>query len=316
MPDITRKTISATEAPALVDASPYITRWMLYRRLATGMNIDSPEHNRMDWGKRMEPLILTAAAEELRLEVVPNAGADGRQVYERRNLLGCTRDATVICPDRGPGAFDAKCVFDYRVWMDEWAGGKKPPRHHEIQLQVQMYVGDGERPFQWGTLCAWLAGDLHFFDRKPIPELWERLEKEAAAMFADIAAGREPDPFGAPVEQPWLAECFPTIAGKVLDLSDASDANAIAIAERVRLLVWHADERLGHERAEKAVKAELLGLAKDCDTVLLPYGIKVSVSRSTRAGFTVKPTTVTKLTPYVPKEGVPIGDIKAGEVAI
>ena len=34
MPDQTLKTISASEAAALFNASPYVTRWMLYQRFA------------------------------------------------------------------------------------------------------------------------------------------------------------------------------------------------------------------------------------------------------------------------------------------
>jgi hypothetical protein len=210
MPDPTRQTISATEAPALFNASPYVTRWMLHRRFAHGDEIHSPEHNRMDWGKRLQPLLLAAAAEDLRLEVKPNAS----DVYVRNARLGCTRDAEIICPDRGPGALETKCVFDSGVWMREWAGGKTPPRHHEIQLQVQMYVGDGERPFQWGVLAAWIGGEMHYFEREPILELWDEIDKEARQFFADVQAGTEPDPFGAPIESALLAKVFPTLTAR------------------------------------------------------------------------------------------------------
>lgn len=309
MPDPLRKTISATEAPALLDASPYLTRWLLYRRFAHGEDFASPEHNRMDWGKRLEPLVLQAAADELHLQVIPNRDDKNEQVYERRGLLGCTRDATIVCPDRGPGTLETKCVFDYGVWMEKWSGGKAPPREYEIQLQVQMYVGDGERPFNWGTLTAWLAGELHHFERKPIPDLWERLKAEAKTFFDDIAAGNEPPAFGAPVEVPWLTKIFPTQSGKVLALTDPEDRNAMKVAESVRMLTWHTQERLGHEKAEKNIKAALLALATDHETVLLPYGIKVDVKEQKRSGYTVAPTSFKVLKPYVPKDGVPIGNI-------
>src|SRR5712671_4055890 len=111
MPDPERRTISATESPALFGASPYATPWMLYQRFANGVDIDSQGDNRMDWGQRLEPLILAHAAQELRLEVRPNREPDGTQRYVRRGRLGCTRDGTVICPDRGPGAIETKAVF-------------------------------------------------------------------------------------------------------------------------------------------------------------------------------------------------------------
>lgn len=307
MPDPLRKSISATEAPALVDASPYVTRWLLYRRFANGEEFNPAENNRMNWGKLMEPLILKAAAEELRLEVIPNSDGAGSQVYERRGPLGCTRDATVICPDRGPGAMDSKCIFDYGVWMRDWGGGKSPPRHVEIQLQVQMFVGDGEKPFAWGTIPAWVGGELKFFERKPIPKLWAMLEEKAAAFLADVAAKREPEPFGAVMEIAALTELFPTVPGSVLAMDELTKEN-LAIAEKVRTMKWHSEERLGHEKGEKAIKAELTALAKEHDTILLPYGIKVSIKPQSRAGFTVKPTTFKVVDAYVPKD-VPEGNI-------
>lgn len=105
MPDPLRQTISATEAAALFEVSPYLTPWMLYQRFAGGMEIDPLDvHVRMDWGTRMEPLILQYAAEQYGLEIRPNKGPDGAQVYVRNGLLGCTRDAEVYCPSRGESA--------------------------------------------------------------------------------------------------------------------------------------------------------------------------------------------------------------------
>lgn len=307
MPDPTRKTISATEASALVDASPYVTKWLLYRRFVHGEDYSDAENNRMSWGKKLEPLILQAAAEELRLEVIPNKDGGGDQVYERRGLLGCTRDATVICPDRGPGAMDSKCVFDYGVWMRDWGGGKGPPRHVEIQLQVQMYVGDGDKPFTWGTIPAWVGGEIKYFERKPIPKLWAMLEEKATAFFADVEAKREPEPFGATFEIEALNLLFPTQVGNPLMMDELTKEN-LAIAEKVRTMKWHGAERLGHEKGEKAIKAELQALAKEHDAIHLPYGIRVDIKQQARAGFTVKPTTFKVVDAYVPKD-LPEGNI-------
>src|SRR5262249_37280989 len=153
---------------------------------------DVEPNARMDWGKKMQPLILEEVAREMRLEIVPNADDS----YHRRGLLGCTRDATIICPDRGRGAVEAKCCFDYRTWMTEWSGGRAPPRAHEIQVQQQMYVGDETGPYTWGLIVAWLAGELHYFERRQMPDLWGKLITESEAFFADVKAGREPEPFG------------------------------------------------------------------------------------------------------------------------
>lgn len=281
MPDPNRATISATEASALFNANPYVTRWMLWQRFANGLDIDQSADNRMDWGKRMELLVLAAAAEDLKLEVVPNRDhATGRQHYMSRGPLGCSRDAAIICPDRGPGALETKCVFDYRSWMENWAGGEQPPRQYEIQLQVQMYVGDGAMPFDWGVIAAWVCGEMFYFERAPMPDLWEALEAEAEGFFADLHAGREPNPFGSAVEMPLMRALFTPRAKTVLDLRERQDA--MDVLENARMYVYHRDSRLGHAVGEQAALARLRATIKGNEELLLPHGANVRQSKSGR----------------------------------
>lgn len=272
MPDPTRKTISATEVSGLFGVSPYVTRWMLWQKFARGIDIDVDEHSRMTWGKKLQPLIIEQAAEDLALEVQPNAD----DTYHRRGLLGCTRDATIICPSRGPGALETKCVFDYRAWMTDWTGGKSAPRYHEIQLQQQMLVGDenGE-PYRWGIIAAWVAGDLHYFEREPIPELWEKLRGEAADFFTTVQENAEPNPFGEPVEIEWLVKLLPTQRGKIIDLSD--DPAAESHCEIARQYLHAKEQENGGKRTAEPLRGKLLALARDAEEVALPYGIKVRI---------------------------------------
>lgn len=308
MPDPIRQTISATEVPALFNASPYTTRWMLHQRFAGKAVDDKPADARMDWGKRLEPLVIAQAADDLRLEVRPNSDGKGMQVYERRGRLGCTRDATIIDPSRGPGSLETKCVFDYRIWMTEWAGGKAPPRHYELQLQTQMCVGDGETPHKWGVLAAWLGGEVHYFERSPLPELWEAADIEAGKFFDDVKAGREPEPVGEAIEAPLLKRLYPVRQGDVLDMTDITDPIAKAHAELCAQFAWHRDERLGHQKGEEKIKAQLLALARGHERIELPYGINVKLKETSRAGYTVKPTTYTTVDVFVP-DNVPRGNL-------
>lgn len=311
MPDPLRQTISATETPALFNASPYVTRWMLYQRFANNVPIDKEADNRMDWGKRLEPVILPAIAEQQRLEVEANRGEDGAQVYVRRGLLGCTRDARIISPDIGPGACEVKVVFDYATWMREWGGGTSPPRQIEVQLQQQMKVGDGEssEPYAWGMIAVFVCGDLHYFRRKPIPELWDAMDLEADRFFEIVAKRKEPDPFGAPVEVPLLNQLFPPPESNALDYTNEPDA--IKRAEDVVMMKWHAEQRLGHEKAEKALKAQMMALGRGHSEILLPHGIKVGLKQQTRAGHMVKPSSFTNVSCFVP-EGIPDGTLNVG----
>jgi hypothetical protein len=303
MPDPTRKTISATEMSMLLGVSPYGTRWMLYQRFAKGIEAPGPDHNRLDWGTKMEPLLLDQAAADLRLEVQTNRQPDGSQIYLRRGLLGCSRDADIYDPQRGPGALETKCCFDYKVLMQEWDGGKTPPRQHEIQLQQQMFVGDGEKPYEWGTIALWCGGDMTYFHRKPMLDLWETFEREAESFFADVAAGNEPKPFGSPVEVPLLKQLFAVPSGEIVNVTDALGlVEATKLAQRVVDADYQRVVRLAAEKVEKETQAKLLALAKDADELELPQGIRVKINRSARAGYSVKPTTVVSVKAHIPQQ--------------
>jgi hypothetical protein len=283
MPDITRETISATEMSGLLGVSPYLTKWMLFQRFAKGIDAPGPEHNRLDWGTKMEPLLLEQAAADLRLEVTTNRQADGSQVYLRRGLLGCSRDADIYDPQRGPGALETKCCFDYKVLMQEWDGGKTPPRQHEIQLQQQMYVGDGIKPFDWGVIALWCGGDMTYFQRKPMPDLWEKFELEAMQFFADVRAGAEPEPFGSPIEVPLLKQIFDKPTGEIINaVEKLGEVEATKLAQRVVDADYQRTIRLAAEKVEAETQAKLIAILKDADEIELPQGIRVTRKVGTR----------------------------------
>ncbi len=191
---------------------------MLWRRFANGIEPPYEEDARMAWGKKLQPLIIQQVAQKRNLEVFPN-----QDTYVRRGLLGCTRDAVILSPEHGPGALEIKCVFDYEQWGRKWDTGKTVPRDIEIQLQQQMYVGDDSGSFQWGLIVVWVCADLYYFERKPIGDLWTRLEQEAQHFFDTVKRNEEPNPSGAAVELPLLTRLFPTRPDSVLDLSDDPD---------------------------------------------------------------------------------------------
>jgi hypothetical protein len=296
MPDPSRATLSATQTPALFGASPYLTRWMLLRHFIHGDEISSPEHNRMNWGSKLQPLLLAQAAEDLHLEVRPNAGDE----YVRKGLVGCTRDAEIICPDRGPGALECKCVFDHATWMTTWNGGKLLPKHIEIQTQQQMLVGDGVRPFSWGVIAVWVCGEMKYFERTPIDELWWAINVEADKFFADVLAKVEGDPFGEPIEEPLLARLFTPQPGKTIDFTMHPDAGDLAAVPL--MLNYHRTESAAHGKGEKTNKARLKALMGDAEEATFAGGIKVRAKQQSRAGHTVKPSSFTVLDVYVPED--------------
>lgn len=275
MPDAQRKTISATQAPALFNASPYVTRWMLYRFLK-GDSIEREVSDRMSWGLRLQPLVLQQAADDLKLEVTPNMA----NTYVRATFapLGYTSDALIHCPDRGAGAIEVKCVFDYGTWMREWHGGKAPPKHYELQLAQQITVGDGTDPFKWGVIAAWVAGEMHYFERAYDATVATTLAREASVMLEDVAADREPDPFGVAVESPLLRQLFPVRKGSTLDLRDHADG--AKWRQHAAMFRQFKEQESFYDKAAGAARDQILALARDHETILLPGG--ASIKQSTR----------------------------------
>lgn len=277
MPDPDRKSLSATESPALFGASPYLTEWMLYMKFAEGLDIEPDSHSRMDWGSKIQPLVLEQVRDDKKLEVHANEGAH----YDRLGYLGCTRDAKIICPDRGPGSLEIKCVFDFRSWATTWDGGRTVPRHYEIQLQQQMYVGDtqgGGYGHLWGLIAVWCCAEMHYFEREPDNELWVQLTTRAQRFFDNVAARREPDPFGSLVELPFMRERWKPIAESTLDRREATDENAHLLERAALYASLDASAKADEKEAEK-IKAELLAIAKDRETVWLPHGANFKIKR-------------------------------------
>jgi hypothetical protein len=275
MPDETRKTISSTQCAALVGESKWETEFTLSEWFR-GRELPDDSDERMSWGLKMQPLLLEQAAADLRLEVIPNEG----DIYTTRDIFGATLDSTIICPDRGPGSLETKVVFDYIQWMERWSGGDRPPVDYEIQLQIQMYVGDGTTHYEWGVIAAWLAGEMHYFERKPDEELWANLHDLGEKFLARVSDENEKfDPFGLAIEFPWITNKWPVVERKTLDLTEGSDDN-VALAETARMYAWCQAQKSEFTKLERELKTKLVGLAEDNDTVALPADIYINVSKS------------------------------------
>jgi hypothetical protein len=124
-----------------------------------------------------------------------------------------------------------------------------------------------------------------YFERKPIRKLWDAIKIESAAFFDCVRRGDEPDPFGSPIEAPLIAKLFPTVPDKVLDLRN--DPEADKWSNDVQQYQYHKEAASGHDRAEAELKARLMGLAKDNESVLLPCGVNYRIAKSGK-GRTIK----------------------------
>lgn len=287
MPDSTRKTISASQVAGLFNRSPYMTRWMCYHFIKNGMPLggEAEPGDRMDWGNRLESVILRAVADELRLDVVPNQRYDVMPDLP----LGCTRDADLIDPTLGYGVVEVKNVDGMR-YRDTWTEEFAPP-HIEIQHQSQLMVPHPVHGLpQWGVIAALVGGnELKILRRSHGREMQKDIRAEVIKLFAEVAEGKEPDPLGTEREVRGLQFLYPErVPGKIITRMD--DEDSAYLVEEYREI---NQQRIELEKTEKSLRVKILALGQDAEVVNVPrYEIRYKVEK--RNGYTVEPSQHTK----------------------
>lgn len=284
MPDLEWKSVSASQAPALLNRSPYFTRWQLHHAFRRrDRSLIEPEPNaRMDLGKLYQPLILKRAAQVYRLDVVENEADE----YLRDGRLGCTLDAHMDAPDRGRMAVEAKRVHWLR-WKQTWTETAAPP-DIEVQLQAQLAVTGWSHGL---IVCDNGDDELLYYEREANKELIERLRDEARLFFAALAADKEPDPLGSPLELPMLANLYPeTDPKKIVEIMDDED---LALAVRQFDQAREA-EGFNRKLAEQC-RAKLLGAAGDA-AILRVNGATCYIKKIPVAATLCQPHTEAKVT--------------------
>lgn len=218
MPDPLRQTVSASQAAGLFNASPYVTRRALYDFFHDNVDLDERENESMSFGKAIESFILRRTADKLALEVVHNFAAE----YVRREdaPIGCTLDARVTCPTRGPGIVQAKSVR-WQVHKADWTPAKAP-LHIEIQTQHEMLVTNAK----WGVIACMIGANEDFllYERRPDERVYERLLEESRRLMADVANHNRPPVFGEKIELRGIEQTYPE-ADPEKRLEDMSDAD-------------------------------------------------------------------------------------------
>lgn len=282
MPDPTFATLSASQIPELLGLSSWGTRLTLYHQFQRRVYEERKQFGRMRLGKILEPIIVELVAERLVLEVRHNAKAE----YHRHPELplGCTADATVLCPTRGFGIVETKAV-DKWEFAKSWTE-KSAPRMYEAQLQEQMMIPHPEHGLPaWGILAPYVYNDgdegrLELYERRPIASAAERIAAEAKAFFADLAAGKAPPAFGLPVELGIVSEQFPEVdEARVIEAEDNYD-----MAEFARLYAWTAEQAKAFARTESEMKPKLAQFLEDAAVAKLAAGVRVKSRKTQMAG--------------------------------
>ncbi len=293
--------ITATAAAALFGASPYMTPFDLFHRLAGNMKVEIQESERMLWGKRLQDSIAAGICEDNGWRIV-----EGHPfLYARSKALeGMAASPDYIIediarPELGYGSLEIKNV-DYFIAKDDWSDEESPP-HIELQLQHQLAVCG----FSWGAVGGLIGGNSSkVFRRDADAEVIAAIFEAAREMFDRIKRNDAPSPhYGKDYETLRTLYKHATI-GKIINLDFPDDAETDV--EKLTALIdqkYNADiaAKLAKEDAQRA-SAELLDFIKDAETVL-GNGWQVKAGTTHKDGYTAvfKPTTYRTIRVFKPK---------------
>lgn len=261
MPDPQMKTVSATQVAALFNLSPYETRWMLHRQFR-GVEVER-ETERMTWGKLLEPVILFSAAQELRIEMTTNEQAEyvrGPLARDKPLILGCTVDAYFEDPEFGKTVIEAKNV-DWLQWKEKWSETAAPP-HIELQVQAQMAVLGAT----FGYIACLVGGnELRLYRRKIDQDTIALIRVEADTFLVDADRDKAPEPFGEPIEIPYINKLWPAVEpAKVYEYAPEREAE---IAETINRFRHAKDQESFYKKMKEGSRAKLLGWTEDAEIV-------------------------------------------------
>jgi len=191
-----RTTRNASDAPAMMGASPYVTRAELIRRYATGLEreIDAATQKVFDRGHEVEPALRAMAEQLIGEELYPITGVrdDG---YLGASFDGVTLGEDRILEAKQANAMKLECVARNEIpHQDYWQIVQQFAVCESANRCLYM-VGDGTEA---GT--RWMFIERHQVAHD-IPKLiasWQQFDADVAAYVPEPAAasapaGRAPD---------------------------------------------------------------------------------------------------------------------------
>lgn len=308
-----RTTRNASEAPAMMGASPYVSRAELLCQHATGIEreIDAATQFRFDRGHEVEPALRALAETIIEEDLYPVTGVSD-EGYIGASFDGVTLAEDVIFEAKQHNAEKRACIYD----------GEIPPADY-WQIVQQFAVCES------ATQCLYLCGDGTEMNTA---QLWiERAQVEAdipkllagwAQFDADVAA-YQPEPAAAPAAVGRAPDQLPALHIEVTGMVTASNLRewkdaAIAVfqgigtdlqtdqdfADAERTVKWCADI----EDQLKAAKAHALGQTASIDELFRTID---AISEEARA----KRLQLDKLVKHR-KEAIRGDIVEAGRVAV
>lgn len=194
---------NASDAPAMMGASPYKTRAQLLRELATGIapEVDAATQARFDAGHRFEALARPLAEKIVGEDLYPCVGVDGKW---SASFDGLTLTGEVAWEHKSVNAELRELIR--RAEDGEPIHADHLPEHYQIQMDHQAMVSGARSALFMATrwegdelvekFWCWYSPNAERQMR--IAAGWEQFERDLAAYVPEQAEA--PKPIAAPVE--------------------------------------------------------------------------------------------------------------------
>lgn len=247
--------VGASEVGACLGIDPFCSRYELWhRKNGTLPEEDLTDNDRVFWGTILEPAVAEGVA--------IREGWKVRKVHRDSPhpslpFLGASLDYEIVQHEDGPGALEIKTAdrYAFRHWPDGL-----PPLRYQLQLQTQLAC-TGRK---WGAIAVLVGGnDLHVYRFPEHEAAIARVCGEVSEFWRSLEEGREPQP-------DWQADAdviarlyATTTSGKAVDLSDDQRFNDLC-----RAYALCGKQKGEAEKAQKAIKAEIVTLVGDAETAI------------------------------------------------
>jgi putative phage-type endonuclease len=279
--------LGATDMAVVLGENPWRSQLELFAEKTGAVEAaDLSDVEAVEWGKRLEPVIVDAFGARTKRKVRP-AGHLLRSVAYPWALA--TLDAWNLPTNDGAEIpLEIKTTGAHKA--EEWSEG--PPEHYRIQIHHQMLVTNAER----ATIACLLGGQrLVWCDVDRDEVLIRKIIFQGAIFWERVLQRQAPEPDGSDSARRVIHRLFPHDTGATLELP-------MVLAETVD--EWQAlkAEKSALEKriaaCENAIKATL----GDATTGVLPTGDAVSWKEQHRAEHVV-PAGSHRVLRYHPTKG-------------
>jgi putative phage-type endonuclease len=283
-----RKTgIGATDAAVILGLSKFKSPLALYAEKAGLVDEDQEEHDAMEWGRRLEPVIAQKYEEVTGRETF-DPGPFEIQRNASEPWMFATLDRIVTAPPAdGALPYDSPGVLELKTaaaWArDQW--DKEPPPIYQVQVQHQLAVTG----HLWGSIAVLIGGrTFRWQDIERNETFINRLMKLEHEFWLRIQRRDPPPPDGSRATAEVLAMLYPHETHEVVQLPAEAAGWDIQRETAIRA-IEQAEEK--KTEAENRIKAAIGNYAIG----VMPNGVRYHWKTVNRKAYAVEASSYRKL---------------------